>query len=169
MELCLVTREDKEEVLAYKQEFLQNGDSMDGTSMLKDAASFESWYEDLQKNSCEETVAEGWVPATLFLAKVDGRLVGMIDIRHRFNDYLAEYGGHIGYSVRKSERRKGYATQMLSLALEECKKMGMKKVLITCLMHNVASAGVIEKNGGVFERETSDGEKHLKRFWIDLH
>ena len=56
----------------------------------------------------------------------------------------------------------------MTLSLEECKKMGMEKVLITCLVHNVASAGVIAKNGGVFERETSDGEHHLKRFWIDL-
>lgn len=168
MELHLVTPQDKEAVLSYKEEFILNGDSMDGTSMLKDADSFESWYEDLQRNSSEETVAEGWVPATLFLAKVDGKLVGMIDIRHRFNDFLAEYGGHIGYSVRKSERRKGYATQMLALALKECKKLGMEKVLITCLTHNVASAGVIVKNGGVFERETSDGEHTLKRFWIDL-
>jgi len=168
LKLYPVTVKDKEAVLAYKEEFLQHGDSMDGTSMLKDADSFESWYEDLQKNSSEETVAEGWVPASLFLAKDEGKLVGMIDIRHRFNDFLAEYGGHIGYSVRAGERRKGYATKMLALGLEECRKLGIEKVLITCLKDNIGSARVIENNGGVFERETSTDTETLKRYWIEL-
>ena len=53
----------------------------------------------------------------------DGRLIGMIDIRHRLNDYLLNFGGHIGYSIRKSERQQGYATEMLALSLLECVKL----------------------------------------------
>lgn len=73
----------------------------------------------------------------------DGRLVGMIHIRHRLNDYLLDFGGHIGYSIRKSKRRQGYATEMLALALIECIKLNIKKVLITCDKNNIGSAKTI--------------------------
>ena len=92
----------------------------------------------------------------------------MIDLRHRLNDFLAEYGGHIGYSVRPDERRKGYAKAMLRMVLKEAKARDLQRVLITCDDDNVASARTIEANGGVFERKTSlDGEV-LRRYWIEL-
>ena len=96
------------------------------------------------------------------------KLVGMIDIRHKLNEYLLNYGGHIGYSVRKSERRKGYATEMLKLALEKCKELNIKRVLITCDKNNIASACTILKNGGEFENEIIDGHEVTQRYWINL-
>lgn len=75
---------------------------------------------------------------------------------------------HIGYSVRKDERRKGYATQMLSLALEECRKMHIMRVLITCNKLNIASARTIMNNGGVLEDEIRTAERITQRYWITL-
>lgn len=92
----------------------------------------------------------------------------MIDIRHRLNDYLKNFGGHIGYSIRKSERQKGYATEMLALALKECEKLNLSKVLITCDKENVASAKTMINNGAVLENEVSEGNRITQRYWITL-
>ncbi|MDY4191564.1 MAG: hypothetical protein SOX72_05045, partial [Oscillospiraceae bacterium] len=111
--LCLVrpTSEDAEIFWDYRWEFLENGEVIHGGAGLANAASPQAWLQALEQNSCEESVAPGLVPATTLLAirQNNLRMVGIIDIRHRLNDYLFRYGGHIGYSVRKSERRKGYA------------------------------------------------------------
>ncbi|NOW05617.1 putative acetyltransferase [Clostridium beijerinckii] len=98
----------------------------------------------------------------------DGHLIGMIDIRHRLNDYLLNFGGHIGYSVRKSERRQGYATEMLGLALKECVKLGIKKVLITCNKNNIGSAKTIVNNNGILENEVDEGNRITQRYWVYL-
>lgn len=111
------------------------------------------------------------VRATLFIAvrKCDQKIVGIIQIRHKLNEHLLLYGGHIGDSIRPSERRKGYATEMIRLALNECKNLGIFKVLMVCYVDNIGSEKSIINNGGVLENivEDEDGNK-IKRFWIDL-
>ena len=92
----------------------------------------------------------------------------MIDIRHRLNEYLLQFGGNIGYSVRPSQRRKGYATEMLALALEECRKLGLNRALVTCDKTNIGSAKTIQKNGGVLENEVLEGDRITQRYWIAL-
>jgi predicted acetyltransferase len=170
LQLVQPTRADKDTIIDYKQEFIDSGDSMDGTAGLKNATSFEAWFQVLLDNSCDETVREGLVPSTTYLVVTRGnhRLIGMIDIRHRLNDHLLKVGGHIGYSVRKSERCKGYATEMLALALKECKKNGIEKVLLTCHQNNIASARTIIHNGGVLENEPLDVRGETQRYWITL-
>jgi predicted acetyltransferase len=98
----------------------------------------------------------------------DNRLVGMIDIRHMLNDYLKSFGGHIGFSIRKSERRKGYAKEQLRMALLECKKLNLNQVLITCDKDNAASRKVIISMNGVFENEVYDKFDNTitQRYWI---
>ena len=111
--------------------------------------------------------------ATQFLSirESDGKLVGMIQIRHYFNDYLEKFGGHIGYSVRPGERRKGFGKAQLRLALGFCKEtLGLGKVLISCYDDNEASRRTNLSQGGVYEgtsREPDSG-KDLERYWVTL-
>jgi len=165
-----VTSADRDSVLGYKKEFLDKGDSLDGTAGLAYAGSFEDWLQALCDNSKEETLRPERVPATTYLAvrTTDGELVGMIDIRHRLNQYLLRCGGHIGYSVRPSERRKGYAKEMLGLALVICGRLGIDHVLVTCDSHNEASERTILANGGVLENEVPDDGRITRRYWITV-
>jgi predicted acetyltransferase len=152
LKLILPTSADEQEVWGYRKEFLEQGSSLDGSGGLAEAESFAQWYSKTLANRSEQTVCPGLVPATTFLAvDADGKLIGMIDIRHRLNEGLLRFGGNIGYSVRPCCRRQGYATQMLALALEECRKMQMQEVLVTCNKENIGSAKTIQKNGGVFK------------------
>lgn len=169
LRLLLPTGEDASRVMAYREEFLKHGDSLDGTAGLAGVECYEDWFTACQNNRSEETVRPGLVPATTYLVVDEtGKLVGMIDLRHRLNDYLLQFGGHIGYSVRRSERRRGYATQMLALVLEEARKLGLDRVLVTCDKENTASARTIEKNGGVLENEVPEGDRLTCRYWISL-
>ncbi|WP_270219698.1 GNAT family N-acetyltransferase [Lactococcus lactis] len=170
IKLVLPTPDFKEKIMNYKKEFIKNGDSLDGTADLANTENLEEWYSALYDNSKEETVRKGRVPATTYMAlsTTDNHLIGMIDIRHRLNDYLLNFGGHIGYSIRKSERRQGYATEMLSLALKECEKLNINKVLVTCDKNNIGSTKTIQKNNGKLENEVSEGDSITQRYWIKL-
>jgi predicted acetyltransferase len=170
LKLILPSPKYEKEILEYKNEFLENGDSMDGTAGLKDIETFDEWYELLCSNAKGETLMDGFVPATLYMAfsKEDMRLVGMIHIRHYLNNHLLNYGGNIGYSIRKSERQKGYAAEMLGLALEKCKELKLEKVLITCNKNNIASAKTMLKNGAQLENEILKGNDVIQRYWITL-
>ena len=112
---------------------------------------------------------EGRYRGPLCLDKDRNIFVGAVNIRHYLNDSLLKTGGHIGDGVRPSERRKGYATAMIALALEECRKLGIHKVLMCCDKENIASAKSIIKNGGILENEfvNSDG-KVEQRYWISI-
>ena len=90
-----------------------------------------------------------------------------MNIRHYLNEALLKEGGHIGDGIRPSERRKGYATEMIRLALIECRKLGIDRVLMTCEKNNIGSAKSILKNGGVLENEFVNSEGCVEqRYWI---
>ncbi len=112
----------------------------------------------------------GLVPDSTFFCFDEERniVVGAVNIRHYLSEHLLNFGGHIGDGVRPSERRKRIATQMIALALVECQKLGINKVLMVCNKENIGSAKSIINNGGILENEIySDGEV-LQRYWIDL-
>lgn len=167
------TAEYKDQISSYRNEFLASMDSMDGTGSLRKTEDMDEYIRYCESCEDQSTVPEGLVAATqyLFIRKDDNKLVGMIQIRHYFNDYLEKFGGHIGYSVRPSERRKGYAKEMLKMALPLCSKLGLEKVLITCLADNVASEKTILANGGVYESTVHEPNENvdLKRYWISIN
>lgn len=160
------------QIIEYRQEFLDAGDSMDGTGPLRRIADPEEYIRICSEYENPLKVPARLVPATqfLFLRKSDNKLVGMIQVRHRFNDYLEKYAGHIGYSVRPSERRKGYAKEMLRMTLPFCREIGIDKVLITCIDGNIGSEKTILANGGIYEYTIHEPDENvnLKRFWITL-
>ena len=112
-----------------------------------------------------------WVEADQYMlvCEDEHRILGMINFPHYSGDYLAEDGGHIGFGVRPSERKKGYARAMLALCLERCRETGMDNVLITCDENNDGSRRSILSCGGVFERTANEGDKKLERYWIILN
>ena len=161
----------REQIWTYRTEFIEQGEDMAGTAGLSGVKDVEEWLLQLEKNSSEETVTDGLVPATTLLAirKSDNQLVGIVDIRHRLNEWLLRFGGHLGYSVRKLERGQGYAKEMVRLALDECRQLGLSEILITCDKENIASAKVVLANGGVLENEIPEEGRITQRYWINLN
>ena len=114
---------------------------------------------------------EGLVPDSTFFALDSNRniFVGAINIRHYLNDRSLASGGHIGVGIRPSERRKGFATEMIRLGLLECKKLNINKVLMVCDKDNIGSRKSIVYNGGILEDEIVEDSGHIiQRYWIDL-
>lgn len=127
-------------------------------------------YEEFLKIAKDDlTENHRGVPATLFFVMDGERILGGIQIRHSIDSpNLREYGGHIGYGIRPSERRKGYATEMLRLALIEARKLWLDRVMLGCYDDNIGSYKTIEKNGWIFERYTEVEGKKSRVYWITL-
>lgn len=169
--LIFPTIEYKQQLLDYRDQFATEEDGIHGSSELSFAVSIEQWLVDMENARNIDTVRAGWVPAEQYIAvNEDGQIVGMLNFRKSLNEFLLQSAGHIGYSVAPSERRKGYATKMLQLALLEAPKFGLSKVLITCTDDNLGSIGVIENNGGVLEDVRIDPHDNelTRRYWITI-
>ena len=171
LELIFPTKEYKKDVEEYLQEFLENGENeIAGDGGLDRIRDFDKWLEKVQNDVSADTVDKDRIPATLYLTirKSDKKIVGNVQIRHFLNEKLLNYGGHIGDSVRPSERRKGYATEQIRLALEKCKELGIDNVLMDCDKSNIGSAKSIQKNGGILENEIYVENELVQRYWISL-
>ena len=158
------TARDIPEAEAFKAEFLADGSSMDGAHVLSFGTA-EEWFTAVEERA-QETNA---VPCLQYGLFEDDRLLGLVEIRLRLMGYLVDFGGHIGYCVRPSERRKGRAKDMLRRALAICRERGIDRVLVTCLEANIASARTIESCGGVLESVVYDAgnyQANMKRYWI---
>ena len=159
MELKLVkgSYEYKEQIIDMLKEWIDYNENHPEANTSPNAI-FRNNYEDfayyLEHLEYKEP-QEGLVPDSTFFCFDEKRnlMVGAVNIRHDLNDYLLKYGGHIGDGIRPSERRKGYATEMIRLALEECRKLGLTRVLMTCDKNNIGSAKSIIRNGGILENE----------------
>ena len=110
---------------------------------------------------------EGLVRQDLLVAEVDGVIVGRASLRYDLDEFLAHEGGHVGYCVLPARRRRGYATEILRQSVEIARVNGVDRILVTCDDDNVASAGVIERGGGVYE-STVEGRGGVpkRRYWI---
>ena len=149
----------------------KDADSFAGCSRLEHYDRLEDWIEYAYLNQFPENVSAGHVPSNVYLAlrETDKKIVGIIDLRHHIDHpILGTWGGHMGYTVRPCERGKGYAAEMLRLNLENCRKRGLKKVMITCSPDNPASEKIILANGGVYEKTVEVDGDLIKRYWIEL-
>ena len=154
-----------EQILDYKEEFVLNNEIIHGAANMTDLSVAE-WVQFTENTKYKESVIPGFVTAHTFFASDNNIIVGIINARHELNDYLLNFGGHIGYSVRKSERRKGYAKAMLSYTVDFLFSLGLEKVLITCDKMNIASKRTIESCGGILENEVATEDRTTLRYWI---
>ena len=154
-----------EQILDYKEEFVLNNEIIHGAANMTDLSVAE-WVQFTENTKYKESVIPGFVTAHTFFASDNNKIVGIINARHELNDYLLNFGGHIGYSVRKSERRKGYAKAMLSYTVDFLFSLGLEKVLITCDKMNIASKRTIESCGGILENEVATDDRTTLRSWI---
>ncbi len=138
-----------------------------GCGNMSRSATAKEWIDD-----CNVTeIKPGSIPSNNYIAvrEDDNRIVGVMDLRLHINHpALSLWGGHIGYSIRPSERGKGYGKAMLAQVLIEARKTGLSKIMVTCSTTNKASEKVIIDNGGINEKNVEVDNEVIKRYWIDL-
>lgn len=167
LKLVKASEEYRQQITEMLDEWCATGEKIIPNAIRRlDWHDFEYYCENLEVKDA----SFGLVPDTTYFCLDEERsiMVGAVNIRHYLNENLLNFGGHIGDGVRPSERRKGIATQMIALALNECKSIGIYKVLMVCNKNNVGSAKSIINNGGVLENEVESNGEILQRYWIDL-
>lgn len=152
-----------DQIMEFKEEMHAANSSFDGCNGLDDVSTPFAWFDNVESTmrNCKQY---------LVLDEKD-RVVGMMNICIKIEDdeYLKTRGGNIGYSVRPSDRLKGYGTDILSQALYECRKLGLERVLVTCDQDNEGSRKIIKHNGGVYANYHDDGDGNIvERYWITL-
>ena len=175
--LVEATTEYAKQVWQFRQEVFDYDKDSDiqfaGCLSLDEVNTADEWISmcQLRKNetTCKQTGVD--VPAHTYFAirKSDNKLVGITDLRHHINHpILGTWGGHCGYTVRPTERGKGYAKEMLKLNIQNAKSLGISKLLITCHTDNTASEKTILANNGVYEKNIIDNGAEYKRYWITI-
>ncbi|MBM7662200.1 putative acetyltransferase [Bacillus mesophilus] len=164
IELKPLTVHDGMDVFELVQEITEGGNGFINSLY---SSSFELFQEKLHKNvemSLALNLEPQYVPQTIFWLYIDNKPVGYGKLRHYLNENLLQHGGHIGYVIRPSARRKGYAKILLSELLKEAKKLNIEKVLLTCDESNIGSRKVIEANQGLLTQINNES----CYYWIDL-
>ena len=165
MELRRPTIVDREAVLDMMAEFEKSQSAHDGGFWDTENFVYEEWLETNMQKEMGINLPENRVPSIQLVSFDDvGRALGFLNLRLRLNEDLLNYAGHIGYSIRPSERGKGYAKEALRQGLQVAKEKNIKKTLVTCSVNNPASRAVILANGGIFE----DARNGVERYWIEV-
>ncbi len=171
LELVEPTLALADEMLAMAQEYEQLGSALERAFYSEAIRDVRGYILRLRGLARGANVPIGYVPSTTYWLTRAGRtIVATSNLRHSLTPMLLHEGGHIGYGARPSERRKGYATLICALTIQRAVEMGLDRVLITCDADNVASARVIEKNGGVLENQVVSRQsgKLKNRYWVEL-
>lgn len=166
----------KTEIIEYLYEFEAAGSEINGSGSLDRILSGWTFEQALERclNMENKEYAEkvGRCPGKTFLLirENDSRLVGTVNVRWDLNEAMLRFGGHIGYGIRPSERRKGYNKINLYLALKEAKKIGLDRVMIDCAASNIASDKTIQALGGILERCEKDpaDDEMTNVYWINV-
>ncbi len=138
--LLTPTTDLQDEYLDFYNEWKDSGETMIPWVITKDPSNFPAMVQELLDAHNGINLPESWVPdSTYWLVTDHNRIVGAVNIRHSLTEHLFNAGGHIGYGIRPSERRKGYATKLLELSLEKTKELNIEKVLVVCDEVNTAS------------------------------
>ena len=173
-ELFLVrpSRELEGKAMDYRKEYMDYGEiHINGSGGFIRYEDYDAWLQKVLAAEKEE-VSEDSVPASTYFTvrKSDEKIIGTIQLRYELSDFLRNYGGHIGYGIRPSERRKGYGAEQLALVLEEARRIGLDRVMITCNKENRGSAAVILRNGGVLGLEGIYEQMNelIQIYWITL-
>lgn len=154
---------DKELVLEMMAEFEAFQSAHDGGFWSSTDFSYEDWLQTNLEHELGLNLPDGFVPAIQLVSfDPSGRALGFLSLRLMLNDFLLNHGGHIGYSVRPSQRGRGIAKQMLQQAIDIARSKNITDILVTCHQDNQASRAVILANNGIFENTLEETE----RYWI---
>ena len=159
----------KDEFIAFANETESDGVHLGNIELIK--TDLEKYLVNEENQSKGIGLPKGWVSHTRFWYALNGkRILGSIDLRHSLTPNLENFGGHIGYVIRPSERNKGYATSMLAKTVLEAKNLNLKKLLLTTASDNTASRKVIEKNGGILsaEKYSNLAGRMTTYYWITV-
>lgn len=171
-QLVFPRKEYEKKAHEYINELKEYNSKINGVGGLDRYDNYDEWLLKLDMDLDIGNIPEGKVPAHtyFFVRRSDDQIIGMINIRHKLNSFLLNEGGHIGYSIRPTERNKGLGTLMLSLGLSKCRELNIKNVLVTCDKINIGSAKVIQNNKGVLENEiySETYSQIIQRYWIHL-
>lgn len=168
LEFVLPSEKNKNDVLSFYDEFERAGETCIGFVGYKN---FDAWLVGMNNRRSGNNLPVGYVRENFYLCYDEKEIVGVFNLKFELTEFLLKYGGHIGYAVRPSKRKCGYASEILKRGISLSKRFGLEKVLCVCDDGNEASEKVILKNGGVFENELYDEDEKVfvKRYWIEVN
>lgn len=163
----LPTEQNRADVLSFYEEIEKSGGKCIG---IKNYKNYDLWLSEMQNRHSGKNLPGGYVRENFYLCYEETRLIGVFSLKFELTEFLLNYGGHVGYATRPSDRNRGLATQMLNQGAALSKKFGFDRILCVCDNDNYASEKVILKNGGILENELYDPDEKVtvKRFWIPL-
>ena len=171
LKLVAVSSDYYDQIQQYRQAYLDAGEDIHGGSGLENYEDPAEWQDLVARYRETTSVPTGWVPAETWLVvrESDNSVVGLVNLRLQLNEYLENYGGHVGYSIAIGEWGKGYGTVALALTIDAARERGMGRLLVTCDAVNHRSEQVIIHNGGVLENTVvAPDSRELRRYWITL-
>lgn len=162
--LKAASEQDGQDILDMLNEIGEGEQGFTNSAHNLNQAQFKAYLRHCERYHKGLGLLTNHVPQTTYWFLKDGYPVGVIKLRHELNDNLRQQGGHIGYSIRQTERSKGYGHKMLAAVLEEARAIGLDNVLLTVFKSNMASRKVVEGNGGKLQRIYA----HVCYYWISL-